>query len=170
MAETANYGLYVEDDSSAKFMDWRKKMNGSENSNMTKIDEVLANKANIRMSFMSPTSVSNQVEIGNVSCLLSLCGHTFHFEIELLATSAITETDEVIVKLDITEFGIAPVFQKSYFPCQLLLDEFSVYPASFMIDDESDTKYLYLAISGMNIDANSAVRFSGTTSVIDINI
>lgn len=41
MGETANYKLYVEDDNSTKFIDWRTKMNGSENSNMTKIDEAL---------------------------------------------------------------------------------------------------------------------------------
>lgn len=170
MAETENYGLYVEDDSSAKFIEWRKKMNGSEKSNMTIIDEVLANKASSRMVFMSPTAVSDQVEIGNVSCLLSLCGHTLHFEGELQSTSAITGTDEVIVKLDITEFGISPVFQKAYCPCQLLLDKFSVHPASFMIDYKNGTMYLYLAISGINIDANSVVRFNGTTSVISTNV
>ena len=46
MSETANYGLYVTDDSSTRFIDWRKKMNGETDSNMTKIDNALAQKAN----------------------------------------------------------------------------------------------------------------------------
>ena len=29
MSETTNYGLYLEDDASAKFQTWRQKMNGS---------------------------------------------------------------------------------------------------------------------------------------------
>ena len=43
---TSNYGLYITDDSSEKFLDWRTKMNGTENSNMVKIDEALSEKAN----------------------------------------------------------------------------------------------------------------------------
>ena len=43
---TLNYGLYITDDSSEKFLDWRTKMNGTENSNMVKIDEALSEKAN----------------------------------------------------------------------------------------------------------------------------
>lgn len=45
MAETPNYGLYLEDDDSTKFKDWREKMNGSDNSNMVKIDVALGEKA-----------------------------------------------------------------------------------------------------------------------------
>ena len=45
MAETLNYGLYIEDDESERFINWRKKMNGSEESNMTKIDTILGQKA-----------------------------------------------------------------------------------------------------------------------------
>lgn len=45
MAETPNYGLYLEDDASTKFKDWREKMNGSDNSNMVKIDTALGEKA-----------------------------------------------------------------------------------------------------------------------------
>lgn len=43
---TSNYGLYITDDSSEKFFDWRTKMNGTENSNMVKIDNALSEKAN----------------------------------------------------------------------------------------------------------------------------
>lgn len=45
MGETANYGLYVTDDSTEKFLDWREQMNGETDSNMTKIDAILADKA-----------------------------------------------------------------------------------------------------------------------------
>lgn len=46
MSETANYGLYLTDDSSEKFKDWREKMNGETDSNMVKIDTALGEKAN----------------------------------------------------------------------------------------------------------------------------
>lgn len=42
---TSNYGLYLTDDSSEKFYDWRTKMNGVEDSNMIKIDAALGEKA-----------------------------------------------------------------------------------------------------------------------------
>ena len=42
MSETAKYNLYVEDGSSVPFLDWRKKINGTSNSNMVKIDTALA--------------------------------------------------------------------------------------------------------------------------------
>jgi len=45
MSETANYGLYVTDDSSEMVINVRKKIFGEKDSNMTKIDSVLAQKA-----------------------------------------------------------------------------------------------------------------------------
>lgn len=45
MGETSKYHLYVTDDETTKFFDWREKMNGETNSNMTKIDEALSEKA-----------------------------------------------------------------------------------------------------------------------------
>ena len=39
---TTNYNLYLEDDSTTRFLDWRQKMNGSGDSNMVKIDTALA--------------------------------------------------------------------------------------------------------------------------------
>lgn len=45
MSKTANYGLYTCDDNTTKFLDWRLKMNGPDDSNMVKIDEILAQKA-----------------------------------------------------------------------------------------------------------------------------
>lgn len=46
MSETANYGLYLEGGDTARFADWRKKMNGENDSNMVKIDTALGEKAN----------------------------------------------------------------------------------------------------------------------------
>lgn len=46
MGETANYGLYVtEGKDDPTFLDWRTNMCGSQNSNMTKIDAALSEKA-----------------------------------------------------------------------------------------------------------------------------
>ncbi len=45
MSETANYHLYLTDDSSEKFQEWRENMNGPDNSNMVKIDTALSEKA-----------------------------------------------------------------------------------------------------------------------------
>ena len=49
MANTAHYDLYVTDDATEKFIDWRQKMNsatGTTDSNMVKIDNALYAKAN----------------------------------------------------------------------------------------------------------------------------
>lgn len=46
MGETNNYKLHLTDNSAEKFLDWREKMNGTENSNMIKIDNALGEKAN----------------------------------------------------------------------------------------------------------------------------
>ncbi|MBR6632441.1 MAG: hypothetical protein IKK89_10945 [Alistipes sp.] len=46
MSQTANYNLHLTDDSSEKFLDWREKMNGTNDSNMVKIDTALGEKAN----------------------------------------------------------------------------------------------------------------------------
>lgn len=45
MSVTEHYGLYITDDSSERFLDWRDKMNGTTNSNMIIIDEALGSKA-----------------------------------------------------------------------------------------------------------------------------
>lgn len=42
---TANYGLHLTNDSSERFSDWRERMNGTDDSNMVKIDTVLSQKA-----------------------------------------------------------------------------------------------------------------------------
>ena len=41
MAETTNYQLYITDDDETLFKDWREQINGTVNSNMTKIDAAL---------------------------------------------------------------------------------------------------------------------------------
>lgn len=46
MSETTNYGLYIESGNTARFADWREKMNGENDSNMVKIDAALGQKAN----------------------------------------------------------------------------------------------------------------------------
>lgn len=46
MGETANYQLHLTEDSSESFKDWREKMNGTDDSNMMKIDAALGEKAN----------------------------------------------------------------------------------------------------------------------------
>lgn len=46
MSETTNYGLYIESGNTARFADWREKMNGETDSNMIKIDAALSEKAN----------------------------------------------------------------------------------------------------------------------------
>lgn len=45
MSETTNYHLYLTDDESTRFIDWREKMNGTKDSNMIKIDKALSEKA-----------------------------------------------------------------------------------------------------------------------------
>lgn len=50
MSETTNYGLYLTDDSSEKFLDWRQRINGTENSNMIIIDMALGEKAKVSVT------------------------------------------------------------------------------------------------------------------------
>lgn len=45
MKSTPTYGLYLEDDDTTKFKDWREKMNGTSDSNMIKIEDALNDKA-----------------------------------------------------------------------------------------------------------------------------
>lgn len=42
---TANYGLHLTNDSLERFSDWRERMNGTDDSNMVKIDTALGQKA-----------------------------------------------------------------------------------------------------------------------------
>ena len=46
MSETTNYQLYITDNESEHFKVWREKMNGTNDSNMIKIDAALSSKAN----------------------------------------------------------------------------------------------------------------------------
>lgn len=45
MSETANYKLHLTDSDAERFRDWRNAMNGTEDSNMIKIDTALGKKA-----------------------------------------------------------------------------------------------------------------------------
>lgn len=47
MSRTSHYNLYVDDDSSTSFYDWRMNMAGETVSNMTKIDNALYGKIDI---------------------------------------------------------------------------------------------------------------------------
>ena len=47
IANTTNYGLYVTDDNTETFQSWREAMNATTNSNMTKIDSILAARTKI---------------------------------------------------------------------------------------------------------------------------
>lgn len=59
MSETTNYGLYLTDDSSEKFLDWREKMNGTTDSNMIKIDAALGEKADSSVVVNATLSADN---------------------------------------------------------------------------------------------------------------
>lgn len=45
MATTPNYNLFITDDANTKFIDWRRELSGVSDSNMTKIDTALGEKA-----------------------------------------------------------------------------------------------------------------------------
>ena len=45
MAETVNYGLYITDDPKEKFIEWRRKLDGLDESNMIIIDRLLGEKS-----------------------------------------------------------------------------------------------------------------------------
>lgn len=45
MSVTTNYGLYITDDNTEDFFNWRTQMNGETDSNMVKIDTALGQKA-----------------------------------------------------------------------------------------------------------------------------
>lgn len=47
IAQTTNYGLYVTDDVTETFQSWREGMNATSDSNMTKIDSIIANRTKI---------------------------------------------------------------------------------------------------------------------------
>lgn len=55
---TTNYGLHLTDDSATRFYDWRNQINGTNDSNMMKIDEVLGNKADSSVSVEAVLTVS----------------------------------------------------------------------------------------------------------------
>lgn len=46
LSTTTNYNLFLCDDKTKKFKEWREEINGTDNSNMIKIDAALGEKAN----------------------------------------------------------------------------------------------------------------------------
>lgn len=64
---TKNYDLYIEDDSSTHFLDWREKMNGSEDSNMIKIDNALGEKAALSKAIVTTLQADQWVRDGAIS-------------------------------------------------------------------------------------------------------
>lgn len=58
---TTNYGLHLTDNSTTRFYDWRNQINGTNDSNMMKIDEVLGNKADSSVSVEAVLTVSGWV-------------------------------------------------------------------------------------------------------------
>lgn len=54
MATTPNYNLFITDDASTRFIDWRRELTGTSDSNMTKIDSALSEKAE-KSSVLSST-------------------------------------------------------------------------------------------------------------------
>lgn len=63
MSKTSNYGLYLTDNSSEKFLDWREKMSGSNNSNMIKIDAALGGKAEKSVTIQSSLLASDWINV-----------------------------------------------------------------------------------------------------------
>ena len=59
MSETANYQLYITDDDTTKFLDWRRQINGPDNSNMVKIDAALAGKAQASTAVLATLSANS---------------------------------------------------------------------------------------------------------------
>lgn len=50
MSETKNYNLYITDDESTRFLYWRNKINGTEDSNMVKIDAALSSLKSVAIT------------------------------------------------------------------------------------------------------------------------
>lgn len=66
MSETENYGLYLTDDSNTRFLDWRNKINGTEDSNMIKIDNALAGKAAMSQAITETLFANKWVTSGSI--------------------------------------------------------------------------------------------------------
>jgi len=65
MAETTNYGLYLESDSTTKFQEWREKINGVNDSNMVKIDTALGEKAQASVAVSATLLASAWIGVDN---------------------------------------------------------------------------------------------------------
>lgn len=74
MAETPNYGLYVNDDSSEAFLVWREKVCGPNDSNMTKIDKALSDKADKSRSVTATLLAASWSDIAPYTQSISIEG------------------------------------------------------------------------------------------------
>ncbi len=61
MSETSNYNLYICDDYNVHFLEWRDKINGSDNSNMVKIDAALSDQRTLTGTTAPTTSTVGAV-------------------------------------------------------------------------------------------------------------
>ena len=75
MSETANYKLFITDDDSMSFLEWRKKLNGETGSNMTKIDAALGNKAERSVSYNAEL-ISTEWDNDSKTQVISVTGLT----------------------------------------------------------------------------------------------
>lgn len=62
MSETTNYHLFLTDDNTMRFQDWREKINGKTDSNMIKIDAALSEKAELSQAINTTLPVSGWSE------------------------------------------------------------------------------------------------------------
>lgn len=77
MSSTTNYSLYVTDDSSETFKTWFEQMSGTSDSNMTKIDTALGDKAEASITIDATLSTDEWAESGSLySQVISVDGLT----------------------------------------------------------------------------------------------
>ena len=107
MKSTENYGLYLEDDSSTKFQDWRERMNGVNDSNMMKIDAALGEKANASFIIQTTIRADNwSGESAPYSQTISVEGLlATHNGTAAVSNSALNEAYEAAAKADIRIIG-----------------------------------------------------------------
>ena len=82
MSNTPNYDLYLTDTDAISFLEWRKKINGTENSNMMKIDAAVGNKAN---------------KSTTVAVTLTAAGWDTETKTQTVTATGVTETANCIV-------------------------------------------------------------------------
>ena len=66
MSETTNYHLYLTDDNTTRFLDWRNAINGTSDSNMIKIDTALSGKADSSQYLNKTLSANGWIASGSI--------------------------------------------------------------------------------------------------------